>query len=441
MVIAFCFALCLIGFYPGEMSPDAFSYLADAQNFSFAPVTPIFSLMWALLGEIIKGPFSMLLLQQMMLWGATTIFIDTWYKKFGNSKLLWIFIFIPFFPSIFKLSGILFKDVHFAFAYLLAFSIISRFVLLQDKKPSIFLKLIVLLVILYGTGCKYQSIYLLPLMMFYYFFGLFSLRLRTNFILATLVSFLLSLSIIQLNSTISGNQKQYGWQSIKLYDLLYISAQKDRPLFPEYILQDRRIDFNKLLNQMRVDIRSFDDVIHYCHTSICMRTNEEESRALMDEWSKVVSHYPFTYLKGRMLMIFKIIYAPIHRYQLPLFANENNNKILAGSVNKSLYNNFLTKSFWFYNKSFIWITPLLVCIPFLLFYLYISAKQLYRSYRPEALVVFIMNITGVFYSLVMMFTAVCFDFRYLFICHVLFHFSHPFAWVIIKQYVKQKGKK
>ena len=219
IVILFC--ISLIAFYPGQLTLDSISFYKQAitQEYSHHS-SPIIPFTWHILNYISKGPFIMLLFEQILLWSSVLVFVDTWYQKYGYSKQIWFFILIPLFPGILKLSGMIWKDVHLAFSYLLAASILIKYTLLPlpNTKIRYFSKILVPIVILYGTAAKYQAIYIAPLFVLWYLMVFYNFSRIINIILMICSFFVLNTSIMELNGYLAKDKKhtsRVGWEEIK----------------------------------------------------------------------------------------------------------------------------------------------------------------------------------------------------------------------------------
>ena len=238
LVVAFCFVLCLLGFYPGGMTYDSYLFFTQSlsSNYKFHN-SPIIAFAWHWLNYLSRGPFIMLLLEQIMLWGAVLIFTNSWYKKHGYSRELWVFVLVPLLPAILKTSGYIWKDVLFGLSYLLLAAIFSYYIL-QKKRPCLLVKAILPIMIFFGTACKFQAIYIAPIFIFWYLLVCYNLSKKMLFIVTLVLSFLMSGSIKYTNSFLANDYNEtsrVGWQEIKFFDLVYISLKQDKILLPDYI--------------------------------------------------------------------------------------------------------------------------------------------------------------------------------------------------------------
>ena len=71
------FALCMLAYYPGLLSPDSLSIYNQARNFSFTDWhSPMMALLWALLFHVVPGPQGMLMILLTFYWGALLLLTD-----------------------------------------------------------------------------------------------------------------------------------------------------------------------------------------------------------------------------------------------------------------------------------------------------------------------------------------------------------------------------
>ena len=321
------------------------------------------------------------------------------------------------------------KDSFFALSYLLAFSIIIRYQLLEKLKPSIITKLLTILILLYGTAIKYQAIYCIPLALFWYLRVFFKLSNMKNILITIILSVGVNYAIDFANKYIANDfndDTKYGWQEIMLNDLLYISVRKDEVLLPSYIKDNQNFDFTWLKENyyhgMILLIR------HKEGSAFSIATSVENQNELYQCWKAAIVKYPFSYLRGRVNFIGKIFRTKDFNQQETL----PNNPILKDTYNAALLDNSVKEGVYAYTKYFAFITPLKFYVPFILLYCFLGVRSYLRHNSTGGYICMMLSLYSLFFILIMTFKTVFFDFRYLFICHVMFHFSHPFAWRAIK---------
>lgn len=69
------FLLCVVAYYPGYTSPDAVRQLAEARAWSFTDWhPPLMARVWGVPDRVVPGPFGMLVLHNVLFWGALAVF-------------------------------------------------------------------------------------------------------------------------------------------------------------------------------------------------------------------------------------------------------------------------------------------------------------------------------------------------------------------------------
>nr|WTB31773.1 hypothetical protein OG781_21840 [Streptomyces sp. NBC_00830] len=112
-------------FHPGYLSADSNTQLWQALGDE--PVNdwhpPVMALMWRIIIQI-TGDFSaMAALQAAVLWGTLWVLAQLGWKKTGSRGLSLAVLAVGFAPHIMNLTGVVWKDVHLAYALLAVFAI------------------------------------------------------------------------------------------------------------------------------------------------------------------------------------------------------------------------------------------------------------------------------------------------------------------------------
>jgi hypothetical protein len=105
--------------YPGFMSPDSFDQLIEARNGVYSDWHPPFiALIWHFTDRIIEGSFGMLLLLTGLIWMGSFLVTLYWFNKEQFTLLSLSPALIIFFPPVFSISGVIWKDI-FMWAFLM----------------------------------------------------------------------------------------------------------------------------------------------------------------------------------------------------------------------------------------------------------------------------------------------------------------------------------
>ncbi len=296
LLLVLLFAICLIALWPGIMSPDAGSqYVAAMSGIYSDHHPPLMSWLWRQFNKVYDGTGIVYTLHLILLYTACGIFIYI----FRESKLKWWYVVYPLIPSIFAYTIFIVKDASFVFSYLLAGSIISLILTNRSIRFKRLLLVLCALLLLYGTAVKFQAKYLL---LFFTIAVAYcsSYKLDYKTILRGLIIYLLTMLIIWCINIklVPNSQKSYSWQLVKLYDLSSISLILDKPLYPEFILQDPSFDFTKV--KQLYDPQKVDDLTFAPNPVLRSGANATEREQLLKYWQKTVIDNPGLYLKIRL---------------------------------------------------------------------------------------------------------------------------------------------
>lgn len=281
--------------WPGTMTPDSQSQYSMAITGNYSDHhPPVMSFTWRYLNMVYPGPGLVLLLHLFFLYAAAGIFIST----FKDIRIKFFYLLLPIIPSVLVYSWMIWKDVGFAFSYLLLAAILTHLTLLK-KRISLTCGIVIFLTLFYGTAVKFQAQYCAPLILLWIAYIYNNQKLNAKAFTAAFifgVAFFMALNAFN-SALIPDAGKSHSWQHVKLYDLAAISYATDRPLFPEFA---KRLGFSmeklkKLSNSQRVDDLTFgEDAI------LQLGKNDQERQQLWDYWFKTVLKYPFIYAKHRL---------------------------------------------------------------------------------------------------------------------------------------------
>ena len=103
-------------FWPGTLTPDSESQYAMAISGIYADHhPPLMSFVWRYLDKIYPGPSLLLLFHLSLLYVSVLYLI----KSLNNVCYRFFFLLLPWIPQVFIFSGIIWKDVGYAFSFLL----------------------------------------------------------------------------------------------------------------------------------------------------------------------------------------------------------------------------------------------------------------------------------------------------------------------------------
>lgn len=295
--ITFCllFILNIIIFWPGQMSPDSFVQYNEAISGNFADHhPPIMAVLWKCLLFFFTGSGTLLIVHLMLLYAACSIFM----QAFTTSKFVYYYMAFPLLPPILFYSSMIWKDVGFAFSFLLVAACLAYFII-HTVKPSFLVTIGILLVLFYGTAVKFQAIYAAPFLLFglCYVFNNFKGNLKT--VVYTLCASMALSACIQTfnNFFVAQDGKNNSWKFVKIYDLAGISLDLNTPMFPDYILQYK--NFSMPLLKEKFNYERVDDIVFNADSPISRLDTAEQRDQLLSHWRKVVIQHPISYLKHR----------------------------------------------------------------------------------------------------------------------------------------------
>ncbi len=146
------FILCCVTFYPGFMSYDSVVQYTQSKTMAFhAHHPPIMAFLWSILNIFFDGPQGMLFFHQALLWGGLYL----WYSTFRYNRYSWLFLMVGFLPWVVNLSGVLWKDMGMAYAFLCIIPI----TLSLKQKSSLGYCVTLFAVIFYAISVRANSIF------------------------------------------------------------------------------------------------------------------------------------------------------------------------------------------------------------------------------------------------------------------------------------------
>lgn len=432
------FLINVLLFWPGQMSPDSYAQYESALTGIYGDHhPPMMSVVWRYLAMLVPGSGLMFLLHLLMLYSAAAFFMSA----ARSSCARWLAMLLPAIPPLCFYSSMIWKDVGFAFAYLLGAALIS-YCVVHLKKPNGLLLASVSALLLYGTAVKFQALYVLPLPLVGLSYCFTSFQLSYKTVVYAALSYLLCLYGVQTfnNMYVPADRKSHSWQLVKLYDLAGISVLKNKPLFPDYLSRYNLYSFEKVkekFNHERVD-----DLVGFTDSPLRIGVNENERSELLSIWWSAVLQHPHYYLWHRLCNWWRMVnIIPIERLnrldfskyaglrwfctvqwlaQQPLHSPEINwIAILLSKIFFALFELM---------RYALRISSLLPCI---LFYLYLGIKKFYINRAAAPLI--LLNSIAVAMLITLFFFSMASAIRYMYIVICMVHASHGFAYECMRE--------
>ncbi|MES2133681.1 MAG: hypothetical protein V4506_15130 [Bacteroidota bacterium] len=296
------FLINFISYYPGFLSPDSLDQFTQALNNSYADWhPPIMSGLWHILLVFYYGPQCMLFFQLVLLWTSFYFLLILFKRNYGN--LFWlVFIFIAA-PFVQNFAGNIWKDVHMAFAWLLATSIMLV-AFFRNRKMDTYEAIASILLLSYGCWVRINALPgLIPLLC------LWLMLLKTNkppkkhvvirlSIKAFFISILVVLTQIVITKTILKPHKSYGEYKLFMHDLSGIYVETNKLCFPDFIKNYPR--FDTLYLKQNYHYSTFDNIWwNSDHKYLLPAVNDTTIKELRNYWLHTIADNPLVYLKNR----------------------------------------------------------------------------------------------------------------------------------------------
>ncbi len=411
--------------WPGALNPDSQAQYQMAVAGVYNDHHPaLMSFVWRYLNYIVPGPGLMFSFQICLLYGAIFYLIISTNKFFKWSIIL---ILLPFIPQIFRFVNVILKDTNFAFSFLFVAAYLS-YITLNNIKLNLIKISILFLVLLYGTGVKFQAQYCAPILLIWMSVAIVNYKICCKkFITVTillLVSFYTLLNGISF-IFIPNVHKDYSWQYVKLYDLAVISRDTKQDLLPSanktekftmQILCDRLSYCTSFVN-CKYHKYAVDNLVFDSDPILRKGINNIERKELYIVWLKTVVKHPLLYLKHRTLNMLGILLSVPDVFR-DLNSHFAHNSILYLVVTVFIYLSISN------------IAPALICIVYLIFGILVLYKT--KNINLFAISLVGLNAVGSMMMLVLFFCSMASTPRYAYISMCMVHASHIFAYLCYK---------
>lgn len=125
-IAAFCANAAIIAFHPGYLSGDSLDQLGQALGDQ--PVNdwhpPVMALLWRILIHTTGAISAMAALQARVLWASLWVLARLVWKNTGSRRLSLAMLSVGLAPHVMNSTGVVWKDVHMAYALLAAFAVV-----------------------------------------------------------------------------------------------------------------------------------------------------------------------------------------------------------------------------------------------------------------------------------------------------------------------------
>lgn len=441
-ILGALFFINILVMWPGQMSPDSYTqYNAAIQGVFDDHHPPMMSLVWGFLDAIYQGPGLLFLMHILMLYGACVIFIASAQTK--GLKLFYSVL--PFIPHVLFYSSMLWKDVGFAFSFLLAVAILHYY-MSAERRIDAWAAVAIVLLIFYGAAVKFQGQYIAPLVLIGLWHCLDSYRPSVTMIIkiaASCLAFSYALQIFN-DYFVPPSRKAHSWQCVKIYDLAAMSVATGQPLFPEFLLQSP--DFSMQEINARFNHKRVDDLFMPPSNPLRLGNDEAERNELLAYWQVTVWRNLPLYLHHRFINWWTMVTnMPLQRFEtmdfnqfggLQWFVALQKAAVQKQPITMSakamhyagkLLNGFLYGLRYCFKFVFL--------IPFMLFYFTLGIVCYRRNKKGMSLI--LINALSIWFLGILFFCSMASDMRYAYIAGCMTHASHGIAWQLLR---RRKGK-
>ncbi len=298
IILIILFFINLLTTWPGSMTPDSFTQYYIAQSQIYSDHHPaLMSFVWHYLDIIYQGPGLMLAFHLLLLYGAAaygvSIFINCW--------MAYLFVALPLLPIVIIYSFKIWKDVGFAFSFLIASMMLSH-AIAKQRPLYLIEQLSFWLILFYGTCVKFQAQYCAPIIIVFYVIH------HSQFFANNLSKILIAFGVIigtfyggffyVNNILVPPEQKNNSWQYVKMYDLAAISFDSGTMYMPKF-LYTKHFTTEKFLATF--NHQSVDNIVLVKDSIFRSALNSQELNNLWWQWAKTVISHPLPYMKHRSI--------------------------------------------------------------------------------------------------------------------------------------------
>ena len=389
------------------------------------------AMLWSLLNYIYPGPQTMLFVHLSLLW----LSVGFLYFADKTNKYRWIYFIIPFLPNIFVQSANIWKDIAFGNSFLFVFSV-SVYYLYRKNKTSIWMFLISLLVVFYGTSVKFQAQFIVPFIIYFMFLAI----LKTNYLYNIFGSIILSIILITSNNFIIDKYtvNTESWQLRQLFDISAIIQELDDDTdLPQYVKNYKNYNFQTLKDNFT---HKWVDTLIFPEDRVFTTTlDTKELDELNNTFTKLITNHPFLYLKHRIINFFWLMQESV---SATAFTQSMNIKEITDVNIHHFENNylkaFLIKILRIIPKIF---TVNMLSVIIIFYYGFYCYKHFTLENNEIKILIFI-TISSIIFMLVLFFKTMASDYRYYHFIRLFSLFSLPIFLKLWNEYkaIKKSNK-
>lgn len=289
------------------MSTDSLNQLRQALGvvsyYDWHP--PVMALVWSIGIHLTGAVGSMLVFQLLSLWASLYLLAIYIYKTVQSRLLSLIPLGLGVLPFISNISGVIWKDVHMAFALLLSV-VLGLLYPYIGKKVRLIVTALATLALMYAVMLRYNAILAVVPVAFYLVSGISKkVLIRVGYVLAVIALGVVANVII---STLLDVRKSNPTSSIMLDDVVHSLSVQDI----------QALQINPQTKQDLIDIQlACDRKDIMLHAYLFCSTPEQRDSVqyvhhgdLRRAWGDVVIHHGFEYMRYRLKMFGTFIFTP-----------------------------------------------------------------------------------------------------------------------------------
>ena len=302
-----CAVVALLGaaftvavFWPGYMSEDSFSQLAQARSGDFNPIhPPLMALLWRPLDALLPGPGLLLVLQAALAWGGAALFVSL---VFGGWGAPWALLALCLWPTVFSYLGTMWKDVQLGVALMWG----TALTLAAQRLGWRWARWLAPAAFFYGSAVRHNGITaILPLAVWWGWEVAGHLGWRRRLLLGGAAGLALTVSIWWSVKTVDdwltrAHPIPSPEQSLLIHDLIGITGATGKLYLPEYVLrQPEARSINWLLRLWYPHSLA---PLFYDPGNLQLSADPVQLATFRAAWFRAITEHPDVYFRHRLIM-------------------------------------------------------------------------------------------------------------------------------------------
>jgi hypothetical protein len=293
-ICAVGFFITVITFYPGFMSPDSLAQYQQSLTFEFSDWhPPTFAFVWAIFNSIYPSPQWMLFIQVGGYW-LILYLLMTSNDSIIYGLLLPTLLFIS--PMMVGLIGVIWKDVHLAVAWGLAFTIVYYFVVRSTPIPW-FALIASLALFIYGSLIRHNAFVATAPFLIYLLVGRPYLRTIPRTMFAYVAIAIVTFASLSLSTEFLYHAKRTNvFLTLPVFDWAGITVHSGANQFPIQFNAGELEKINDCYATLKADPFIWGDC-KFVYESLANRTSRSDA---YKSWIGAIARHPVAYFIHRL---------------------------------------------------------------------------------------------------------------------------------------------